>query len=505
MTRFWQNWSLFYRLAVPSGILLFVVVSFLTTLAVIREQRLLLENLEREAVASIDLLSTTLAQPLLESNIEQINLVIKQESKNWDIGKVFSADGRLLVDSTANTPIFIFDPDPEGLALINTTEIDLVNEPDFLIVSKAIRIGNQTVGALVLEFSKAEIAEELLLVRIQGLALAVLLIIGSSLIIARLGQVISRAVRILIQAMSEISAGNLTYRAEMPGIQELNSVALSLNKMAIQLEQITNDLIGRTQELGEMLVVVDTARDQAEKANQAKSDFLAKVSHELKTPLGGILGNIELLYLESYGPIQAEQKEVLNTVMGSSNYLIELVRELLDQARLENGEFEIRPEPVLVQNIIDAVDSRVGVLVQLEGLHLEWEITPDFPKQIITDYRRLQQIAINLINNAIKFTQKGTIRASFSRHNTDMMLLQVSDTGIGISPEDQKMIFDPFIQVDASKTSYKKGVGLGLAIVKQLVEVMGGTIKLESQLGEGATFFVYLPLEVTKGKVEKII
>jgi len=343
------------------------------------------------------------------------------------------------------------------------------------------------------------------LVRIQGLALAVLLIIGSSLIIARLGQVISRAVRILIQAMSEISAGNLTYRAEMPGIQELNSVALSLNKMAIQLEQITNDLIGRTQELGEMLVVVDTARDQAEKANQAKSDFLAKVSHELKTPLGGILGNIELLYLESYGPIQAEQKEVLNTVMGSSNYLIELVRELLDQARLENGEFEIRPEPVLVQNIIDAVDSRVGVLVQLEGLHLEWEITPDFPKQIITDYRRLQQIAINLINNAIKFTQKGTIRASFSRHNTDMMLLQVSDTGIGISPEDQKMIFDPFIQVDASKTSYKKGVGLGLAIVKQLVEVMGGTIKLESQLGEGATFFVYLPLEVTKGKVEKII
>ena len=494
--RFWRNWSLFSRLAIPSSVLLFAVVIFLTTQTFIRERQLLIGNLEREAIASLDLIEAALARPLIESDVEQIGVVINQESKNWVVGRVFAADGRLLVDSTADTPAFIFDPDPEGVALIETADTVIIDRPNVLEVSKAVRVGNQTLGGVVLEFSKAEIGQELEFIRGQGVALAVILILGSIVVLAILGRTFSNAANVLIRAMGEISAGNLAYRTEMPGTRELNSVAESLNDMTAQLERTSIQLNGRTQELEETLSLADTARQQAEEANQAKSDFLAKVSHELKTPLGGILGNIELLHVESYGAVQPEQKEVLRTVMNSSNYLIDLVRELLDQARLESGEFEIRPAPFRVADFVEAVDSQVAVLAELEGLTLEWDVAPDFPRRIVADERRLQQIAINLINNAIKFTQEGTIRTTLTRYNKETFLLQVSDTGAGISAEDQLTIFDPFVQVGSSKTSYKKGIGLGLAIVKQLVEVMGGSITLESQLDHGTTFFVYLPLEV---------
>ncbi len=244
------------------------------------------------------------------------------------------------------------------------------------------------------------------------------------------------------------------------------------------------------------------ARDKALEGSRLKSQILAKVSHELRTPLGAILGYTELLQNGIFGPLSDQQVEVADEVIDSTHYLTSLVSELLDQAQLEAGKLELNIISFAPAEIMNQVQSKMSVLAQAKRLTLNAIIDPDIPAALSGDPKRLQQILVNLVSNAIKFTEDGIIQVRFYRPDPAHWAMQVTDTGPGIPAEAQSDIFEPFQQVDGSATREQKGTGLGLSIVKQLATAMGGQITLNSRLGQGSTFTVLLPLTPVQEKTE---
>jgi PAS domain S-box-containing protein len=236
------------------------------------------------------------------------------------------------------------------------------------------------------------------------------------------------------------------------------------------------------------------ARDRALEASHLKSQLLAKVSHELRTPLGAILGYTELLRDGVFGPLPEQPVRVLTEVINSTEYLTELVNELLDQAQFESGRIQLKNGPFVIKEMVQRVEARMSVLAQAKGLALATDIASDLPDILIGDENRLQQILVNLVSNAIKFTKAGAVQVHLFCSDPEHWAIKVTDTGPGIPKEAHSYIFEPFRQVDGSMTREHIGAGLGLAIVKQLTTLMGGEIILKSEVGQGSTFTVLLPL-----------
>jgi PAS domain S-box-containing protein len=226
-----------------------------------------------------------------------------------------------------------------------------------------------------------------------------------------------------------------------------------------------------------------------------KSAFVSMVSHELRTPLTSILGYADMLLEDSYGPLSEEQMEPLQRIVANAERLSSLVNDLLDRARLEAGRLTLDIVPFPVDELITDVMNVMSVLAHDKGLGLTSDIASDVPRTLYGDQKRLQQILINLVGNAIRFTMQGSVRIRVYRPNGDLWALEVSDTGPGIPEDARSYIFEPFRQVDGSATRKYGGAGLGLSIVKQLSDLMEGHIEVTSKLGRGSTFTVLLPLD----------
>ncbi|MBN8579638.1 MAG: PAS domain S-box protein [Anaerolineae bacterium] len=236
------------------------------------------------------------------------------------------------------------------------------------------------------------------------------------------------------------------------------------------------------------------ARDQALEASRFKSQLVSRVSHELRTPLGGILGFAELLQHEAFGTLNENQQQAVSNIVESTNYLTHTVNDLLDQARIESKSISLHNFNFKPSALMERVATTMSVLAAKKGLEFHAEIAPDFPLELYADENRLQQIIVNLAGNAIKFTAKGGVHLRFTKPDINHWSLVVSDTGVGIPEEERKNIFEPFQQLSNSITRENRGSGLGLAIVKQLVELMGGMISLQSEMGYGSTFTISFPL-----------
>jgi PAS domain S-box-containing protein len=237
------------------------------------------------------------------------------------------------------------------------------------------------------------------------------------------------------------------------------------------------------------------ARDEAMRANSFKSQLLANVSHELRTPLGIILGYTDLIVRKSYGDLTDKQINILGRIKDSTQYLDGLVSELLDQAQLDSGKLHLSQRSFEPREVLGSVCNQLSVLAEAKNLDFHSSISDSMPISIFGDSQRLKQILVNLISNAIKFTETGGIKVeiSIAPSQTEWMM-RVTDTGPGISQESLNTIFEPFKQLADAHKSLRKGYGLGLSITRQLIRLMGGNISLESTIGTGTTFTVLLPL-----------
>jgi PAS domain S-box-containing protein len=242
------------------------------------------------------------------------------------------------------------------------------------------------------------------------------------------------------------------------------------------------------------------ARDQALDASRLKSQLLSRVSHELRTPLGGILGYSELLQIRAFGDLTDKQKNAVDNIIQSTHYLTNIVNDLLDEAQIESRSISLNNEYFSPNDLIEKIRTSIAVLANRKGLALKTSVSAELPSELYGDMKRLQQVAINLAGNAVKFTKNGEVQINLKRPSPAQWSIEVVDTGTGIAPEDYRNIFEPFRQVNNSITRENRGSGLGLAITKQLIELMDGQIKLESQLGQGSIFTVLLPIKNAPGE-----
>ncbi len=269
------------------------------------------------------------------------------------------------------------------------------------------------------------------------------------------------------------------------------------NKAAGQLI-VLHDITERRQAENEMRQAKEAALEAqraAEAADRLKSSLVAMVSHDLRTPLNAILGYSEMLQELVYGPLTQGQRTALERLTANAQRLQSFINDLLDQAQIEAGKLSLRSIPFDPAELVDGVVNVMSLLAQTKRLELTAHIDKDVPAALQGDPQRLHQILLNLVGNAIKFTEAGNVQLHIYRPDEAHWTLAVSDTGPGIPPDKTGQLFERFYQAETDITTRThQGVGLGLAIVKQLVELMGGQVGVESELGKGSTFTATLPI-----------
>ncbi|HPJ69068.1 MAG TPA: ATP-binding protein, partial [Desulfobacteraceae bacterium] len=258
-----------------------------------------------------------------------------------------------------------------------------------------------------------------------------------------------------------------------------------VNVRTRQLREINNDM---EQRIVERTAELAAATEEAKAADQIKSAFLATMSHELRTPLNSIIGFTGIILQGLAGPLNEEQNKQMTMVQGSARHLLALINDVLDISKIEAGELSLSIESFDLKTSIEKMVKIVSPLAEKKGLDIKLDIADDV-KEATADQRRLEQVVLNLINNAVKFTEKGHIHIS-CRVENEQYVLSVADTGIGIKSEEIPGLFQPFHQIDSGLTRKHEGTGLGLSICKKLLDMMGGNIEVQSQWGLGSTFTI---------------
>jgi signal transduction histidine kinase len=235
--------------------------------------------------------------------------------------------------------------------------------------------------------------------------------------------------------------------------------------------------------------------EEAIVANRYKTDLIARVSHELRTPLSAILGLSDMLHSGAMGEMPEEQKNIQKKILYNADYLHHLVSELLEQSHIASGKLELNKLPFSPTELSNRVAATLSPVANAKGLILQLEGAENLPPILVGDFERLEEIFTNIIGNAIKFTDKGSVTVVATMPDPEHWQVAVTDTGVGIPETMVKTIFEPFRQAAGSTTRKQGGVGLGLSIAKQLTELMGGTITVESTPYKGSTFTLKFPIE----------
>jgi signal transduction histidine kinase len=238
---------------------------------------------------------------------------------------------------------------------------------------------------------------------------------------------------------------------------------------------------------------LDDKTRQLEIANRHKSEFLANMSHELRTPLNAVIGFSEVLLERMFGEVNPKQEEYLNDILSSGKHLLSLINDILDLSKIEAGRMELEAQPFDLPAALDNALTLIRERAARHSIGLEVHVGPAIG-EVVADERKVKQVLLNLLSNAVKFTPEGGKITMSASLNGDAVAVSVADTGIGIAAEDQAAVFEEFRQVGTDYARKREGTGLGLALARRLVELHGGTLSLESELGKGSTFTFTIPV-----------
>ncbi len=349
-------------------------------------------------------------------------------------------------------------------------------------------IDNVELGRVLVLLSSEQIQTQHNQIILNGISIGFSAIILAMLVSWRIGRSLSKPVVELSDTLHQISSGNLSARVEVTTKSELGQLQINFNKLAENLEEHE---ISRSEDLRK----IKLAQQEAEAASYAKSQFLAVMSHELRTPMNGVMGMLQLL---QSADLSEEEKDFVLVAINSTEHLLTVVNDILDFSRIESGKMIVESVYFRLSELLRSIHQSLLSIAEDKNLSFVLEIEPELDVSVQSDPTRLRQVLINLVGNAIKFTESGFVKISVhteEKTDTDIhLVIDIIDTGIGIPKRQLSQMFESFKQADNSTSRKYGGTGLGLAISKNLLQLMGGDLKVQSQLGVGSNFSCHLKL-----------
>ncbi|MEM7591228.1 MAG: ATP-binding protein [Cyanobacteria bacterium P01_A01_bin.83] len=501
-----------------TGLVLFSII-IATCISLYRNQKIFHHKLEQEAQVLLTTLTISTADSFYFGNIELVQDIIDELSIQQVIlrSRAYEQNGRIIANAEINGEReFSLDADPWGIKVLQSQDTIFKWQSDRLVAGKSVVVGQQVLGAIVVELSTTPLKERLAQETNQSLLLALIIAVVTSIIAFCWSRSVTEPLKRLITATQYLASGGLDHEITVNSNDELAVLAKTFNFMTSELGKTVKDLelraaaLNRSEllasnkalELSKTLEQLQQAKAIAEKANQAKSIFLSNMSHELRTPLNGILGYAQIL--KGDRNLTKQQKNGLKVIYDSGNHLLTLINDILDLSKIEAQKLELYPIEVNCQIFFNSIADLVRLQAAAKNILFECLLSPDLPYGIKADEKRLRQILLNLLGNAIKFTDRGKVSLKVNpidqaqKNNSEQTLrFEVIDTGVGINPQQLEQIFQPFEQVGDTKRR-EAGSGLGLAISRKLVAHMGGQLRVTSEVHRGSNFWFDLTFPIVK-------
>ena len=482
------------------GLAALALVALAAALTVMQDRlvaRVLESRLQHQAAAARPILQAALAAPLVERDLASIQALVTEAVNSGSFTHLVLLD-------TAGHPVAAagWDVARQGMPPIQATPYPMPDGETRMLHALPLSVAGQAFGTLHFGLSRTpvEAAHEALLT--GGLVAAVLCLALLVPLVALGSRWMFQPLRRLAAAATEIQAGRYQIDLKAEGSDEVAQLTATFIQMTGALRERLEALAASEASQRALLeearlreVLLRGAKEQAEVATRAKSEFLANMGHEVRTPLNGILGMAQILAASD--GLGAEEREAVEVILQSGNLLLGVINDLLDISRLESGRLAIVPAPVETAAMLLEPLVALSSEATKKGLTWQVELSPDLPPQLVADRMRVAQVLVNLVGNAVKFTESGRISVTagwIDQPGSGRLRVAVTDTGIGIPREAWSRLFERFSQAESSTTRRYGGSGLGLAISRQLIELMGGTIGFESEPGRGTRFWFELPL-----------